>query len=190
MRRDDQPFPPMTRDAPAAEAATEFGGAHQYLRFRLGGEMYAFNILNVKEILEYGQVTRVPMMPDYIQGVINLRGEVVPVVNLSRRFNLTASEVTKRTCVVIVEVRAGEKQQDLGVMVDSVSEVLEFPPSGICPAPQFGTRIRTDFIRGMGQFGEDFVILLAEDKVLSVEELAQVEQLRDPPGAESGERPS
>jgi purine-binding chemotaxis protein CheW len=151
----------------------------QYLTFRLSGEMYAFTILNVKEILEYGNLTQVPMMPNFIQGVINLRGEVVPVINLARRFGTTVSTITKRTCVIIIEVQGDDRHQDFGVMVDSVSEVLEIQPADIRPAPGFGARIRTDFIRGMGKLGEDFVIILAEDKVLSVDELAQMDEVRD-----------
>ncbi|QYK03556.1 chemotaxis protein CheW [Shewanella zhangzhouensis] len=151
----------------------------QYLTFMLNHEMYAFGILKVKEILEYGKVTTVPMMPNFIQGVINLRGEVVPVINLAQRFNLPAAEVTKRTCVVIVEVVAKDKTQVLGVMVDSVSEVLEIQPQDIRAAPAFGARINTDFILGMGKQKDNFVIILAEDKVLSVDQLSQVEQVFD-----------
>lgn len=152
--------------------------AGQYLTFRLHGELYAFGILNVKEILEYGNVTRVPMMPDFIQGVINLRGEVVPVINLARRFGMPAPAITKRTCVIIVEVTADDRKQDLGVMVDIVSEVLDIARADMRNPPAFGARIRTDFIQGMGKVGDDFVIILAEDKVLSVDELAMMEDLR------------
>jgi purine-binding chemotaxis protein CheW len=166
----------------------------QYLTFCLSGEMYAFSILNVKEILEYGNLTQMPMMPNFIQGVINLRGEVVPVINLARRFGQAVSSITKRTCVIIIEVQSDNQHQDFGVMVDSVSEVLEIQPADIRPAPGFGARIRTDFIRGMGKLGEDFVIILAEDKVLSVDELAQMDEVRemacDPEQTEmNGERP-
>jgi purine-binding chemotaxis protein CheW len=169
--------PPSRQDVSAPTKTSE--EITQYLTFRLQGEMYAFGIMNVKEILEYGHLTQVPMMPDFIQGVINLRGEVVPVINLARRFNLPASDITKRTCVVIIEVRTDQHRQDLGVMVDSVSEVLDIPADDIRPAPGFGARIRTDFIRGMGRMGEDFVIILAEDKVLSVDELALVDEVRE-----------
>lgn len=149
----------------------------QYLTFRLHGELYAFGILNVKEILEYGHVTRVPMMPDFIQGVINLRGEVVPVINLARRFDRKAQAITKRTCVIIIEVENDGQHQDLGVMVDVVSEVLEIPASDMRTTPGFGARIRTDFIRSMGKLGEDFVIILDEHKVLSIDELAMVSEM-------------
>lgn len=152
---------------------------NQYLTFKLQSETYAFGILNVKEILEYGKITKVPMMPDFIQGVINLRGEVVPVVNLARRFGLKASEITKRTCIVIIEIGAEEARHELGVMVDSVSEVLEIEDDQIRPAPGFGAKIRNDFIRGMGKLDDDFVIILDQDRVLSVDELAAVQQVRD-----------
>src|SRR6056297_382406 len=152
---------------------------NQYLTFKLHEEIYAFGILNVKEILEYGKITKVPMMPDFIQGVINLRGEVVPVVNLARRFGLKTSEITKRTCVVIIEIGADDTRHELGVMVDSVSEVLEIENDQIRPAPGFGAKIRNDFIRGMGKLADDFVIILEQDKVLSVDELAAVQQVRE-----------
>lgn len=147
---------------------------HQYLTFSLRGEMYAIGILRIKEILEYGLVTPVPMMPSFIRGVINLRGAVVPVIDLSVRFNEARNQVTKRTCIVIVEVNTEQGQQDIGIMVDSVSEVLEIPRSQIEPAPAFGARIRMDFIEGMGKVEGQFVILLAVDRVLSVEELSMV----------------
>jgi purine-binding chemotaxis protein CheW len=149
----------------------------QYLTFRLNGELYAFGILHVKEILEYGNVTPVPMMPDFIQGVINLRGEVVPVINLARRFEMKSQAITKRTCVIIIEVDNDSQHQDLGVMVDVVSEVLDIPASDMRSRPGFGARIRTDFIRSMGKLGEDFVIILEEDKVLSIDELATVSEV-------------
>ena len=166
-----------------ALANTIVGGTgndeNQYLTFKLHAEIYAFGILNVKEILEYGKITKVPMMPEFIQGVINLRGEVVPVVNLARRFGLKPAEITKRTCIVIIEVGADDTRQELGVMVDSVSEVLEIEADQIRPAPGFGAKIRNEFIRGMGKLGEDFVIILDQDRVLSVDELAAVREVRE-----------
>lgn len=149
----------------------------QYLTFLLNGEMYAFAILNVKEILEYGKVTPIPRVPKFIQGVINLRGEVVPVINLAQRFQQQASQVTKRSCIVIIEVDGEEQKQDLGVLVDSVSEVIDIPLADIRAAPSFSCQIRTDFIRAMAELQDNFVIILAEDKVLSVDELAMVDQV-------------
>jgi purine-binding chemotaxis protein CheW len=146
----------------------------QYLTFLLGSEMFAIDILGIKEIIEYGSLTSVPMMPAFIRGVINLRGAVVPVVDLSARFGRFASAVTRRSCIVIIEaVNEGEKQ-DIGVVVDAVSEVLEIPAAEIEPAPSFGARIRADFISGMGKVKDKFVIILDADKVLSVNELAML----------------
>ena len=155
----------------AAAVAEEDG---QFLTFTLGGDMYAIGILNIKEILEYGQLTRVPMMPNFIRGVINLRGAVVPVVDLAARFGNLPSVISKRSCIVIIEVANQGEVQDIGLVVDAVSEVLEIPAQEIEPAPSFGAKIRTDFIEGMGKVNGDFVILLSVDKVLSVEELAMV----------------
>lgn len=151
----------------------------QFLTFTLRQEMFAIGILNIKEILEYGSLTTVPMMPDFIRGVINLRGAVVPVVDLAARFGGEQSDITKRTCIVIIEVSNGEERQDIGVVVDAVSEVLEIPATEIEPAPAFGARIRADFIQGMGKVNGKFVIILEVDKVLSVDELAMVSQVAD-----------
>lgn len=144
----------------------------QYLTFTLSGEMYAIGILNIKEIIEYGSVTAVPMMPEFIRGVINLRGAVVPVVDLASRFSRAASPVTRRTCIVIIEVESGDERHDVGVMVDAVSEVLEIPATEIEPAPSFGAKIRADFIQGMGKVNGKFVIILNVGNVLSVDEMA------------------
>lgn len=159
------------------QAVTE--DQQQYLTFLLGGEMFAIGILNIKEIIEYGSLTEVPMMPVFIRGVINLRGSVVPVIDLSARFGRAPTEVSRRTCIVIIEVDAGEEggKQDVGVVVDSVSEVLEIPRSEIEPPPSFGARIRNDFICGMGKVAGKFVILLDVGKVLSVDEMAALSQL-------------
>ena len=146
----------------------------QYLTFSLGGEMFAVGILNVKEIIEYGNLTEIPMMPAFIRGVINLRGSVVPVIDLSSRFGGKSTELSRRTCIVIVEVADEETRHDIGIMVDAVSEVLDIPGSEIEPPPTFGARIRADFIFGMGKVTGKFVIILNINKVLSVEEIAQL----------------
>lgn len=151
----------------------------QYLTFRLGGEMFAIGILNIKEIIEYGSVTAVPMMPAFIRGVINLRGAVVPVVDLLMRFGKKPSVITRRSCIVIIEVDGGDERQDVGVVVDSVSEVLEIPGSEIEPAPAFGAKIRSDFIQGMGKVNGKFVIILSVNKVLSVDEMALLTEITD-----------
>ena len=150
----------------------------QYLTFALGGEMFAVGILNVKEIIEYGNLTEIPMMPAFIRGVINLRGSVVPVIDLAARFGGKSAELNRRTCIVIVEVHDELADQvshhDIGIMVDAVSEVLDIPGSEIEPPPSFGARIRADFIFGMGKVAGKFVIILNIDKVLSVEEIAHL----------------
>ncbi|MFZ4539821.1 chemotaxis protein CheW [Propionivibrio sp.] len=162
----------------AALAVKKDEAPTQYLTFALGGEMFAVGILNVKEIIEYGNLTEIPMMPAFIRGVINLRGAVVPVIDLAARFGGKSTELGKRTCIVIVEVPDGQDGQivrhDIGIMVDAVSEVLEIPASEIEPPPSFGAKIRADFIFGMGKVAGKFVIILEINKVLSVEEIAQL----------------
>ena len=156
-------------DAPATRAAVQ--QAQQYLTFMLGGEVFAIGILAIKEIIEYDTLTVVPMMPDCIRGVINLRGAVVPVMDLSARFGRTATAVTKRTCIVIVEIETAGLRHDVGVIVDAVNEVLEIPAGDIEPPPAFGAKFRTDFIHGMGKLNGKFVILLDTEKVLTVDDM-------------------
>lgn len=151
----------------------------QYLTFLLGGEMYAVGILNVKEIIEYGQLTEIPMMPAFIRGVINLRGSVVPVIDLAARFGGRQTEASHRTCIVIIELTNGDEHHDIGVVVDAVSEVLEVSSADIEPAPAFGAKIRADFIQGMGKIGGKFVIILDIQKVLSVDEIASLATMAD-----------
>lgn len=158
------------------EVAVVEGNHCQFLTFLLGGEMFAIPILNIKEIIEYGSLTSVPMMPSFIRGVINLRGSVVPVVDIALRFGRSATPVTRRTCIVILEIEVDGERQDVGVVVDSVSEVLEIPHSEIEPPPTFGAHIRGDFIHGMGKIAGKFVVILAVDKVLSIEEMALLSQ--------------
>lgn len=161
----------VQRKGQAVAVAAEEAPA-QYLTFSLHGEMFAVGILNVKEIIEYGNLTEIPMMPPFIRGVINLRGAVVPVIDLSCRFGNHSTEVSKRTCIVIVEVQEGDFKHDIGIMVDAVSEVLEIPASEIEPPPSFGAKIRADFIHGMGKVAGRFIILLNIVRVLSVDEIA------------------
>ena len=171
---------PASGKTPVAAPAADSGSV-QYLTFLLGGEMFAVGILNVKEIIEYGNITEIPMMPAFIRGVINLRGSVVPVIDLAARFGNPRSEAGKRSCIVIVEVadtaNGGDLHHDIGIMVDAVSEVLEIPAGDIEPPPSFGARIRADFIFGMGKVGGKFVIILNVERVLSVEEIAQLSEL-------------
>ncbi len=163
---------PRASSAPAVVAAA--AEQQQYLTFTLGEEMFAIGILAIREIIEYGHLTEVPMTPPFIRGVINLRGAVVPVVDLAVRFGREPRENTKRTCIVIIEIESDKGRQEMGIVVDAVSEVLEIPASEIEPAPQFGARIRIDFIAGMGKVNGNFVVLLDVNRVLSVEEVAVV----------------
>lgn len=160
------------------------GQAQQYLTFALGEEMFAIDIRGIKEIIEYGGLTTVPMMPAFIRGVINLRGAVVPVVDLSVRFGREPTVLGRRTCIVIIEVGGDAGWQDIGVVVDAVSEVLEIPASDIEPPPSFGVHIRSEFISGMALVDGGFTILLEVGRVFNVAEMAS---LADAVGADARE---
>ena len=144
----------------------------QYLGFHVAGEEYAIGILRVREILEYDVVTKVPTTPPSIRGVINLRGSVVPVVDLAVKLGLPEIEVTKRTCIVVLEVNLEGERIVMGVLADSVSQVIDLPASEVEPPPTFGTRVRVDCLLGMGRAGRKFVLMLDIDKLLSSEEVA------------------
>lgn len=160
----------------ATQAAVE---EKQYLTFMLGGEMFSISILSIKEIIWYANLTEVPMMPACIRGVINLRGAVVPVMDLSNRFGKPSTPVVKSTCIVIIEVPTAVEgeHQNMGVVVDSVQAVLEIPTTEIEPAPSFGAKIRPDFIEGIAKVNGKFVILLNVNRVLSTEEISQMGQV-------------
>ncbi len=153
------------------ENTTQAVEQSQYLTFRLADEEYAVGILRVKEIIQYETVTRVPTTPPWIRGVINLRGSVVPVVDLAVKFGLAESTVTPLTCIVILEVTLEGEQAVMGVMADSVSQVIELAAADIEPAPAFGTRVRVDYLHGMGKVAKKFVLILDIDKVLSADEI-------------------
>jgi len=148
----------------------------QFLTFMLADEQFAVGILHIKEIIEYGSLATVPMMPACVRGVINLRGAVVPVMDLSARFGRASSSISKRSCIVIVEVAGaeGDNKQVLGMLVDAVNAVVEIAAADIEPAPSFGTRIRPDFIAGIGKANGKFVILLDIEHVLSTEEIVDL----------------
>ncbi len=158
----------------------------QYLTFHLAGEEYAVDILQVREIISYGTLTKVPHTPASIRGVINLRGNVVPVVDLGFKFGLTASPVTDRTCVIIVEANINESRAVMGIIADSVSQVINMSEDKILPAPAFGTRVCIDFLRGMGQSSDKFVLILEIDKVLSADDLSPI----TPGGSDEEPRPA
>jgi purine-binding chemotaxis protein CheW len=157
------------RTEPAASAESD---EHPYLTFRLREETFAIGILAIKEIIEFGALTPVPMMPTCVRGVINLRGRVVPVIDLAVRFGREETVPNRRTCVVIVEVGVEGERQDLGVLVDAVNQVVDLPARDIEPPPGFGTKVRSEFIAGMGKLNGEFVIILDVDRVLSSEDLA------------------
>lgn len=144
----------------------------QHLSFMLGQQAYAVNILSIKEIIEHGQLTDVPMMPAFIRGVINLRGRVVPVIDLQARFGRAQTAINRRTCIVIIEVAAEAGQQEIGIMVDAVNEVIDIPADEIEPAPSFGAGLNAAFIRGMGKVNGDFLMILDLDSILSEADMA------------------
>jgi purine-binding chemotaxis protein CheW len=144
----------------------------QFLAFTVGGETFAMDIRSIREVIQFGGITEVPLMPPFIRGVINLRGSVVPVIDLCVRFGRPPSDVAQRTCIVILELSQGDTTAELGVMVDNVSEVLSIAASEIEPAPAFGNDLRAEFIAGVAKVGDRFVILLDVNHVLSVDELA------------------
>jgi purine-binding chemotaxis protein CheW len=150
----------------------------QYLTFFLTEEEYAINIQRVKEIIEYTAVTKVPKVPEWIRGVINLRGNVVPVVDLSVRFGLEERPVTKTTCIVIVEVEQDSERTVMGVIADAVNQVISLAPQDVEEPPAFGTRVRLDYLFGMGKLGKKFALILNIDSVLSTAELLAVSTLQ------------
>jgi purine-binding chemotaxis protein CheW len=165
------PQHPMAVIPVAGAAVTEPDASRQYLTFELNARRYALDGLCVREIIEYPQLTRVPMAASCIHGVINLRGAVVPVIDLSLRFDQGPSRIDKRSCIIIVEVVDEEDAQVLGIIVDAVSEVLEVAATQIRPSPAFGNPIRSDFIHGMVRQGDDFIVLLTIEHTLAVAEI-------------------
>lgn len=150
--------------------------AGKYLTFQLRKEVYGIEILKVQEIIGLMPVTRVPKTPDFVRGVINLRGKVIPVVELRRKFDFETQEDTERTCIVVVQVAWVTGPVTMGLIVDEVSEVLNVSVDQIEPPPAFGSGVDTDFILGMGKIGQKVVMLLDVDKVLANQELAAVAQ--------------
>lgn len=145
---------------------------HQYLSFRLGEETFGLGILAVREIIEYGGITDVPMMPPCVRGVINLRGAVVPVLDLAARFGRAPATIGRRSCIVIVETGMPPEQQVLGLLVDAVHAVLDIDAAQIEPPPSFGAGLRNDFLAGIGKVNGKFVILVKLESVLNVPEIA------------------
>jgi len=164
----------------AAETGISPGNVQQFLTFMLNDEVYGIGILNIREIIDYDNLTVVPLMPDFISGVINLRGNVVPVVNLARRFEHQPKETGKRTSIIILDVKDGDEQSvEVGIVVDIVNEVIELADTDIAQAPAFGAKIRADFIEGMAKIDERLMILLDVNHVLSIDELSAVVGVTD-----------
>jgi purine-binding chemotaxis protein CheW len=151
----------------------------QYLTFFLGDETFSLDIARVREVLDYTIITRVPRTPDYVQGVINLRGSVVPVVDLRLKFGMPALSVSVNTCIIIVEAVVQGDSVVLGLLADSVQEVIELDRGNIQPAPRIGTRLDTGFIKGIGRQDDRFIIILDIDRVFSHDELDLVQGVRD-----------
>jgi purine-binding chemotaxis protein CheW len=151
----------------------------QYLTFKLEEEVFALDIGKVREVLDFTSITKVPRTPEFMRGVINLRGSVVPVVDLRLKFGMSKTEKTVNTCIIIVEVTVDEETTVLGALADSVQEVLDLEPGHIEPAPKIGTRLNTEFIKGMGKRDNRFIIILDIDKIFSTDELALVQATQE-----------
>ncbi len=147
----------------------------QCLTFKLEDEVFALDISKVREVLDFTTVTKVPRTPEFMRGVINLRGNVVPVVDMRLKFGMPKTEKTVNTCIIIVEISIEGETAVLGALADSVQEVIDLEPDQIEPAPRIGTRVRTDFIKGMGKRDNHFIMILDIDKVFSADELSIVQ---------------
>ena len=154
---------------------------NQYLTFMLEEEVFALDIHKVREVLDFSTVTKVPRTPEFMRGVINLRGTVVPVVDMRLKFEMPRTENSVNTCIIIVELVVANETVVVGAMADSVREVIDLEPEQIEPAPRIGTSLQTEFIRGMGKHNDNFIIILDIDAVFSTEEIAEL--------AEAGETP-
>lgn len=148
----------------------------QYLSFTLRDETFAVDVAKVREILEFKTVTKVPRTPDFMCGVINLRGSVVPVIDMRLKFGIDATETTVNTCIIVLEVTVDDETTVVGALADSVKEVLEMESEQIEPAPKIGTRLNTEFIKGMGKQNEDFIIILDIDRIFGAQELLSLQQ--------------
>ncbi|MFC1751199.1 chemotaxis protein CheW [Pseudomonadota bacterium] len=143
----------------------------KYLTFLLASNRYSINILKVREIIEYSEITPMPMMPEFITGALNLRGKVVPVVDLAQRLGGEKSTVTSRSCIIVVELDIYDETMSIGILVDSVNKVHDIEPHQIEKTPDFGGNIRSDFIEGMGKVDDQFVVILKVEKILSFEDV-------------------
>ena len=165
----------MTTDlTPGANLKPREEVALQYLTFSLGDEVFAMDIRAVREIIQHAALTPVPLMPEFLRGVINLRGAVLPVIDLQARFGRPKASVGKKTCIVIFDASRGAEKAELGLMVDAVSEVIDIAPGNIEAPPQFGTSIQRDYIRGLGKVDGEFVVILETDRALNIDDMALI----------------
>ena len=148
----------------------------QCLTFMLDEEIFAVDVAKVREILDFTTVTKVPQTPEFMRGVINLRGSVVPVVDMRLKFGMSATEKTVNTCIIVMEIAIDSETAVVGALADSVQEVLELEPESIEPAPKIGTKLNTDFLVGMGKHNESFIMILNIDKVFTFDELNAVQE--------------
>jgi purine-binding chemotaxis protein CheW len=155
-------------------SVSEITETRQYLTFKLGNEIFATDVAKVREVLDLTTITQIPRTPEFMAGVINLRGSVVPVVDLRLCFEMSKTENTRNTCIVVVEVLLENESTIIGALTDSVEEVIDLEPEQIQPAPRIGTQIKTDFIKGMGKRDTQFIMILDIDRVFSSGELAAV----------------
>lgn len=160
-----------------AEQEKDMKATNQYLTFTLADELYAIDIARVWEVLDYVPITRVPRTPEFLLGIINLRGKAVPVADLRLKFGLEKTERTVHTCIIIVELDVDGEKTIMGALADSVQEVFEIAPGDIEPPPKMGARVRTEFIQGMAKHNEQFVIIIDVNKVFSAEEMSMVQEV-------------
>jgi len=171
----------MTEKNSSNGAISDIGAklAGKYLTFKLADEEYGLQILKVQEIIQMQEVTRVPRTPDFVRGVINLRGKVIPVIELRKKFDMEDAKDTEKTCIIVVQVGDMNNPLVMGIIIDEVSEVLDINGQHIQETPSFGTNINTDFIMGVGKIGEQVKMLLDIDKVLSASELSSISNISD-----------
>ncbi|MES2393473.1 MAG: chemotaxis protein CheW [Acidobacteriota bacterium] len=152
-------------------SATDITETRQYLTFKLDSEIFATDVAQVREVLDFTNITSIPRTPEFMRGVINLRGSVVPVVDMRLCLEMSRTERTTNTCIVVLEVQLDGESVVIGALADSVEEVIDLEPEQISPAPRIGSQIRTDYIKGMGKRDQQFIAILDIDRVFSAEEL-------------------
>jgi purine-binding chemotaxis protein CheW len=166
-------------------STSEITETRQYLTFKLGNETFGIDVAKVREVLDFTSITEIPRTPNFMRGVINLRGSVVPVVDLRICFAMSKTERTRNTCIVVVEVQLEGEATVIGALADSVEEVIDLEPDQIQPAPEIGSQIRTDFIMGMGKREAQFIVILDIDRVFSAEDVSAVRSAEGSPLAEA-----